>query len=320
MVYILIPAHNNRVEVLEVLGCLKEHSYKNTNIILVDDGSTDNTEDEVKRSYPDTIILKGDGNLWWTGANFIGVNYITERAKEDDFILLLNNDLAVYRDYVEILVSASTTNGRAITGSVAVDYDNPNIIKSGIKLNPFLELTVNRDKNKIDNFDFDFDVDVLPGRGTLVPIEVFKKIGNFNNKKLPHYGADYEFFVRAKRAGYNLIVANKAKVFAKRNISGIKLPKKKYLSLKECFYLLFSKKSRRHIYYYLNYIWLCSEKRWKKINVIISALNILRTTFCRTIIGYSFIVLFYPTEFILSKTRELIFQTNPRDLGATSFM
>jgi GT2 family glycosyltransferase len=37
-------------------------------VIVVDDGSSDRTAEEVAENYPKVTILKGDGNLWWTGA------------------------------------------------------------------------------------------------------------------------------------------------------------------------------------------------------------------------------------------------------------
>jgi GT2 family glycosyltransferase len=285
-VYVLIPSHNNKKEVLEILGCLDRQTYNNLQTILVDDGSADNTADEVSKSYPETVTLKGDGNLWWTGANVMGVDYILRVAGKDDFILLLNNDLVVENDYVEKLVNASRHFGRAVAGSVLFDYDNHDFVESGVRLSTELDLIVNRDRELFLNTDYDTGVDTLPGRGTLVPIEVFRKIGNFNREKLPHYGADYEFTVRARRAGYKLIVAHRAKVYAKLNITGLVTPDKRFISMRECFTLLFSKKSKTNIYYYLNYVWLCSEKKYRFTNTINSARGIISGTLGKTILGY----------------------------------
>lgn len=302
MVYILIPAHNNKRDVLELLQCLSSQTYKYITVVLVDDGSTDGTEDKVREHFPATFILKGDGNLWWTGANVIGVNYILKQAGDDDFILLLNNDLIVKENYIEILVDAGIRNERAVTGSALVDYHNPDFIESGIKLNRFLDLRVNQDSDLIHNTDFDFNVDTLPGRGTLVPIEVFRKIGNFNFKKLPHYGADYEFSIRAKRAGFKLIVSNRARVIAKLNISGINTSDKRTISLRECFDLLISKKSRTNPYYYLNYIWLCSEEGYKARNLFHSGRGILMETIGKT---FPFYLIFYPVIFSLRMIKKM---------------
>jgi GT2 family glycosyltransferase len=305
-VHVLIPSHNNKKEVLELLGCLDQQTYKDIKIILVDDGSSDNTEEEVRKSYPDTVLLKGDGNLWWTGANVMGVDYILKAAGEGDFILLLNNDLVVENDYIETLVNASRYFGRAVTGSVLVDYDNRDFVESGVRLSNELCLIVNHDRELILNTEYDTDVDTLSGRGTLVPIEVFRKIGNFKLKKLPHYGADYEFAVRAKRAGHKLIVAHRAKVYAKLNITGLVTPDKRFISMRECLTLLFSKKSKTNIYYYLHYVWLCSEKKYRMTNTFNSARGIISGTLGKTIPGIPFRMAMNVISFISHKINLLL--------------
>lgn len=311
MVYVLIPAHNNKKEVLELLVCLHRQSYKDIGIVLVDDGSTDNTETEVRERFPDTVILRGDGNLWWTGANVLGVDYILKKAGDDDFILLLNNDLIVEEDYVETLLNASVSQDRAIVGSTLVDHDNPDSIESGIRFDKRLNLLVTRDRNAIENTEFDMNVDALPGRGTLVPIEVFRNIGNFNVKELPHYGADYEFAVRAKRAGYKLIVSHRARVFANLAITGLEVPKKRIITLKECFNLLFSKKSKSNIYYYLNYVWLCSDRTHRGKNTINAAIGILTITVCRTIVVFPFYFLISSLFKIVKAIFRFLFRSYP---------
>src|SRR5262245_35479807 len=99
MVYVLIPAHNDKPEVLSLLRSLERQSYQGCNVILVDDGSTDETDKEVTSRFPGVTILHGDGNLWWTGANVLGINHILSQAKQGDYVLLLNNDLVVDDDY-----------------------------------------------------------------------------------------------------------------------------------------------------------------------------------------------------------------------------
>ncbi|MDI6716136.1 MAG: glycosyltransferase family 2 protein [Actinomycetota bacterium] len=300
MIHVLIPAHNNRQAVLTILDCLSEQTYQDFKVVLIDDGSTDGTYDAVIKQFPDTIVLKGDGNLWWTGANVLGVNYILKEASSDDFVLLLNNDLEVEKDYIEQLVTVSLKNYRAIVGSTIIDANNPENIEAGVKLDAHLSITTKANKQEIEACEFNTDVDVLPGRGTLVPIEVFKKIGNFDVKRLPHYGADYEFMVRAKRAGYKLVVSHKAKVYADYSVSGLEPPAKKTISMRECFNLMFSKKSKINVRYYLNYAWLCSEKGYRLRNVVYSTLHILSVTLFKTIPAYPFYVLvFKPLLFII---------------------
>lgn len=299
MVYVLIPAHNNKKEVLELLSCLRQQSYNDIRIILVDDGSTDGTEDEVKKLFYDVVVLKGNGNLWWTGANNLGVNYILAKAKNEDFILLLNNDLIVDRDYISNLISASLKTNRSIVGSTLADFNGRDLLAAGLLLDDHLNISVISDTEFIQNADFSDNVDVLSGRGTLIPVEVFKKIGSFNQKRLPHYGADYEFSVRAKRAGYRLVVSHKAIVYSKLNITGLCIPDKGIIPVYECFRLLFSKRSKAHIYYFLNYVWLCSEKGFRLRNTLKSGANILIRTSLKTIPGYPLYICMLSVQFFV---------------------
>jgi len=283
MIHILIPAYNNKKEVVTLLNCLSHQEYRAFRIILVDDGSTDGTKEEVSGLFPHTVILLGDGNLWWTGANCLGVDYILKEAGDNDFILLLNNDLVVESDYLGWLVEASTKFNRALVGSTLVDYYNHAFIESGVRVDKHLNLTVNRDREKINSTDFDLEVDVLPGRGTLIPVEVFRKIGNFNRKKLPHYNSDWEFSRRARRAGYKLLVSHKAIVYAKLDITGLEVPENGTIpTFKDSFTLLFSKKSKSNIRYYMNYCWLCSEKGFRLRNTVFMGRYLIKDVLLKT--------------------------------------
>ncbi len=208
MVHVLIPAHNNKPEVITVLTCLERQRSVDLDVLLVDDGSTDGTQDEVHRLFPLVRVLRGDGSLWWTGANVIGVAHILETAREHDFILLLNNDVSMEDDYVSELVNCSESLGRALVGSTIVDDERRDRMMAGIRLDQRLRINPNADASAIERSRYDLHVDVLPGRGTLVPVEVFRRIGTFNRRRLPHYGADYEFSIRAKRAGFRLAVVS----------------------------------------------------------------------------------------------------------------
>ena len=289
MVYIAIPAHNNREELLNLLGCLNRQSYDDIQVVVIDDGSTDGTEDEVTLAFPDVTVLKGDGSLWWTGASVLGVTHILQNAKSGDFVLLLNNDLVIDDDYVKDLIDTSLQFDRALVGSTVVDFSDHNRLAAAVRLDNKLNVIVNRDASIINHSDVDTNVDVLSGRGTFIPVEVFEKIGSFNQKQLPHYGADYEFSIRAKIAGFKLVTSHRARVYAKLHISGFDIiPGRGLISLRECFILLFSKKSKLNIRYFLNYVWLCSSNEFKLPNTLRSAASIIAQTFLRTIPGRPF--------------------------------
>jgi GT2 family glycosyltransferase len=288
MVHALIPAHNNKPEVVEVLHCLERQQYGDVQVLLVDDGSTDGTGEEVQSQFPHVRILRGNGQLWWTGANVLGVSDIMERADNRDFILLLNNDLSMDDDYVGALVTCSEHLGRAMVGSTIVDDERRDRMVAGLRLDRRLRITERTDASAIRQSEYDDQVDVLPGRGTLVPIEVFQRIGTFNGRRLPHYGADYEFSIRAKRAGFRLAVSHRAKVYAKLRITGLYPPDRPRISVSECLRLLCSRKSTANLRYYLNYVWLCSEPGDKWRNTLSHGVGLLLDTVGKTVVGLPF--------------------------------
>jgi len=51
---------------------------------------------------------------------------------------------------------------------------------------------------------------IMGGRGTLIPVDVFARIGLFDAEHLPHYGADHDFYLRARKVGIGLAIAENA--------------------------------------------------------------------------------------------------------------
>ena len=73
-IYIIIPVHNRKALTLVCLENLKTNvDLQKYQVIVVVDGSSDRTAEEVAENYPEVTILEGDGNLWWTGAIFHSV-------------------------------------------------------------------------------------------------------------------------------------------------------------------------------------------------------------------------------------------------------
>lgn len=218
-VYIVIPVHNRIEKTLQCLRSIYCQNYKDIHVVVVDDGSSDFTQDNLHASYPQATVLPGSGTLFWTGAVKLGIEYVLNICNKEDWILLVNNDVQVKNDTIgKLVLFSNSLDRRVIVNAVSVDSsDQDTIIKSGTKI---LSWALNRTKHvyhgaslkSLLSYDA-VEVDLLTGRCLLHPVKIFKTIGNYNSRLLPHYGGDDEFSARAKSFGYKLFVLPTAVVY-----------------------------------------------------------------------------------------------------------
>ncbi len=253
MIYIVIAVHNRLTATLECLQSITRQTYRDFKVILVDDGSTDDTSQTIAQQYPDTTILHGDGQLWWTGAMAKGVTHVLPLAGDTDYLLSLNNDVTFESNYLEHLLQTSQQHDQAVVGSLCQDVLPPHaILDAGITMNWY--------KYQYGQVAYDATksvaagVDTISGRGVLIPVSVLKRIGNFAYQSLPHYGADYEFGFRAKAAGVPLVVDYGAVVYLKNDLTGFR-PTARVLSYRDEWRRLFSIKSPANVIVHLKIIW-----------------------------------------------------------------
>lgn len=246
MIFIIIPVFNRWHFTELCLISLYKQNYHDFKIVVVDHGSSDNTSEKIAVLFPEVIVLNGDESMWWTAATNLGVEYALNNNA--NYVLTLNNDLVVPPDYLFQLMKVSNEFPDGIIGSVALDIKKPEtIIFAGIKRNSLTAkyrpvMNLNLDYSQLKSNYFIANTDLLPGRGMLVPISVFQKIGLFDGFNFPHYGADEDFSLRARYKGFNLFVAFNATVFSEVEETGLvsSFNKKGLSYLKDTF---FSRKS-----------------------------------------------------------------------------
>jgi len=210
---VLIPVHNNRdftISALnDLLGIINKKYKEEISIVVIDDGSTDGTYTSITKFYPEIKILKGDGNLWWSGAINLGAKYAIEELKSE-FILLWNNDITFKEDYFSKLRSNLIyADINTIIGSKILIKNQPEIVWSmGGRFNNkngkyHMFGYYQKDSEKYCNIAH---VDWLTGMGTVVPKSIIEDVGYWDQQNFPQYHGDSDFTYRAKLKGYNIIV------------------------------------------------------------------------------------------------------------------
>jgi GT2 family glycosyltransferase len=215
-IHIIIPVHNRKDLTEACLKSLMHQSYQDIKIIVIDDGSTDGTNEMIKKQFANVEIIQGDGNLWWTGSINKGIKHVLDFCNPEDYILVLNNDLIVPPNYIANIKEASKLFPNALIGSLVADINCKDIIVSGgvqIDWKTAKWMNLNSGISRISlPSDFNVEVSTLTGRGVLIPTNVFREIGLYDEEHILQCG-DTELPIRASKAGYKLIVSYNSVVF-----------------------------------------------------------------------------------------------------------
>lgn len=211
MIYIVIPVYNRKEFTKNCLLSLRKQTYQNFKTVIIDDGSTDGTAEMLANDFPEVQVIKGDGNLWWTAATNLGVKYALENNA--DYVLTLNNDTIAIEDFLEKMIYWADKTPNSLLGAFAIDADTKKPVYGGEIINwKWANSKFLLDILPKEQWHGLHEVTHFPGRGLLIPIEVFKKIGLYDEKHFPHYAADYDFTHRAIRAGYKVYCNYDAKL------------------------------------------------------------------------------------------------------------
>lgn len=202
MIYVIIPVHNRKELTRNCLVFLKRQTFRDFKCVVIDDGSTDGTGDMISAEFPEVLILRGDGSLWWTKSVNMGISRVLPLCTKDDFILTLNDDIIIEDDFLSNIAKCAESNPGLLIGAMLIDDKSKRIVFPVIK---------NKDRTFLGAQDV-IKTDRLVGRGMLIPIRVFEKIGLFD-EKLPQSAADEDFSINAKKSGFGMIISARSVIY-----------------------------------------------------------------------------------------------------------
>ncbi|ELR68508.1 glycosyl transferase, family 2 [Fulvivirga imtechensis AK7] len=238
MISIVIPVHNRKKFTRNCLLSLERQTVHEHNIIVVDDGSTDGTGEMLEHEFPEVTVITGNGNLFWTAAVNLGIRHALVAGA--DYVMTLNNDTIAAVDFMEKMLYRSAEEPDALLGALDIDFGTLKPYYGG-EVTHQVWNTSRYLLQELEEKDWKglHEVSLFPGRGLLIPRVVFEAIGLFEEEKLPHYMADYDFTVLARRNGFKVYCNYDAHLFTYPEEGGDhKIRKKK--SLRNYYNHLFS--------------------------------------------------------------------------------
>jgi len=142
LVAVIILSYNAKEELRESIRSVLSSSYKNLDVIIVDNNSTDGSVEMVSKEFPEVHIIKSQENLGFGGGNNIGMRSAVKLGA--DFMFFLNDDAVVDKDAIRYLVDYLNLNQKAaIAVPLILQKETNLILYAGGVYNKYLVYTRN---------------------------------------------------------------------------------------------------------------------------------------------------------------------------------
>jgi len=208
---------NGYEDTRDCLDSLQQVQYPNFDVIVVDNGSSDDSSARLEREFPDVKLLGSTENIGFTGGNNLGIEYALSHGAA--YVLLLNNDTVVDPSFLTHLAQMGETDPRiGILGPKVFYASEPTRIwyaGGDVRYGRGSCDHVGKDQFDQDGkFSRTQDTAFITGCAMMIRAEVLLEIGLLDSR-LFIYWEDNDFCMRARNAGYRCVFVATAHVWHK---------------------------------------------------------------------------------------------------------
>jgi GT2 family glycosyltransferase len=206
---VIIVTYNAMPWIEKCIGSVLDSTVA-ADIILIDNGSSDGTQEYVKQNFPAIIFIQSEENLGFGKANNIGFRYALKKGYE--YVYLLNQDAWIFPDTFKNLIQIHQLNPdygilSPIQMQANMRYMDHNFglkVCFQIKENEFIsDLYTNSVKDV-------YEVPVVMAAHWLISKKCLEIVGGFS-PSFPHYGEDDNWCHRANYWGFKIGIVPAAK-------------------------------------------------------------------------------------------------------------
>ncbi|WP_048049707.1 glycosyltransferase family 2 protein [Saccharolobus islandicus] len=210
-VSVAIPTYNRKEKLRRLLSSLKESTFKDFEVIVVDDASTDGTEEMIKNEFPYVKYIKHEKPTLVAKSRNDAIE-----ASEGDYIFFIDDDNVVERDTIEKLLNYIEKHEEIGTiAPVTCYYSSPDkIMYAGAVFSKFMRRTISLYSG--------FPCKALEGKVIEVDVfansymfrkEAIRKAGLIPWKRIPWNGEDGYLQYKIKKLGYKNVTLGSARVY-----------------------------------------------------------------------------------------------------------
>ncbi|MBW7881614.1 MAG: glycosyltransferase family 2 protein [Caldilineaceae bacterium] len=214
---VIVPNFNGERHLPVVLTALRAQSFRDFEVIVIDDASTDLSVALVERDYPEIRLLANRQNEGFVRSCNTAVD-----AAHGRFVVLLNNDTEPEPQWLEELVKVIVTNPQAaIVASKMLLFDRRDTLHTAGDMLGVDGIPRNRGVWEVDRGQYDQMTRIFSGCGgaTAYRRDVWQALGGFDDD-FWMYLEDVDFGVRAGLLGWQAVLAPQARVYHHLSASG----------------------------------------------------------------------------------------------------
>ncbi len=238
LVSIISVNYNNSNDTCDLIESLNQITYPNFEIIIVDNHSIKDNPNKIKEKFPNITLIINKINVGFPGGNNVGI--LKAKGK---YVLLLNNDCVVTKNFLEPLVEKLEYNLEigAVSPKINFFYNQHKIQYAGtLPVNKYTIRTHAIGYNETDTGQYNTDRETYctHGAAMMIPIDIIKKIGMMSYIFFLYY-EELDWIERIKKAGYKIFFVHNSLVYHKESKSTGKLSPLKiyYLNRNRILYL-----------------------------------------------------------------------------------
>jgi O-antigen biosynthesis protein len=209
-VSLIILSHNGENVIEACLESVIQTDYEFLEIILVDNGSKDKTFEIASRYNNKIEIIKTNRNLSFAEANNLGM----KKAK-GDFLVLLNDDTVVTRNWIRSLINVFEHYPKVGIAGCKILYPDTDIIQhfgGYIKPNGITNHYGNGERDG-ENYNNIHHVTYVTGAAFAIRRSLIEAIGYLPEVYKPIYFEEVEYCFRAKKSGWEIVVSPDARIY-----------------------------------------------------------------------------------------------------------
>ncbi len=218
-VAVLILSYNGKNLLDDSVQSYLDNNYDNSKVVVIDNGSTDGTQDYVTSKWQNVTVLRSDVNLKYSGGFNIGLDYAFHTLNAD-YVLISNNDVEADKEVIRSLVNTALNNINAgfITGKVFY-YDKRDVFQTtGKKYDDFWWMgpNIGRGEQDVGQYDSERELEWCDDIFWLVSKELYFTTGGYDTE-FDFQAEDFDWQVRAKNSGFKIFFSPNAKIWHKES-------------------------------------------------------------------------------------------------------